>query len=134
VTPLRTLICGAAIAIAFVGAISLSPPMMGVAQLTRPSDRATVSDSTATAIHLLRLSQSLAATRTAKVLAIGSSSTVGVGASSPSQTYVARLETDLEDALKGTDFEVIGHGLSGEVAQGAADRMSARSKKSNRTS
>jgi lysophospholipase L1-like esterase len=61
--------------------------------------------------------------RTAKVLAIGSSSTVGVGASSPSRTYVARLETDLEDALKGTDFEVIGHGLSGEVAQGAADRM-----------
>jgi lysophospholipase L1-like esterase len=97
--------------------------MMAVAQLARPSDRATVSDSTTTAIRLLRLSQSLAATRTAKLLAIGSSSTVGVGASSPSQTYVARLETDLEDALKGTDFEVIGHGLSGEVAQGAADRM-----------
>ena len=74
-------------------------------------------------VQLQRLSQSLRAARTAKVLVIGSSSTVGVGASSPSRTYVARLETDLETSLKGTDFEVIAHGMSGEVAQGAADRM-----------
>jgi lysophospholipase L1-like esterase len=112
-------------AIAFVGAISLSPRMMAVAQLARPGDSPTVPDSSTNTIRLqlLRLSQSLAATHTAKVLAIGSSSTVGVGASSPSRTYVARLETDLERALTGTDFQVIGHGLSGEVAQGAADRM-----------
>jgi len=58
-----------------------------------------------------------------KVLAIGSSSTVGVGASSPTATYVARLERSLEGAVKGMDFDVIGRGLSGEVAQGAADRM-----------
>jgi len=58
-----------------------------------------------------------------KVLAIGSSSTVGVGASSPMATYVARLETSLEGALKGTDFDVVNAGKSGEVAQGAADRM-----------
>jgi len=58
-----------------------------------------------------------------KVLAIGSSSTVGVGASSPTATYVARLETSLEGAVKGLDFNVIGRGMSGEVAQGAADRM-----------
>ena len=58
-----------------------------------------------------------------KVLAIGSSSTVGVGASSPSATYVARLEPILEGTLKGTDFDVVGRGMSGEVAQGAADRM-----------
>ena len=74
-------------------------------------------------VQLQRLSQSLRAARTAKVLVIGSSSTVGVGASSPSRTYVARLETDLETFLKGTDFEVIAHGMSGEIAQGAADRM-----------
>src|SRR5262249_8535218 len=43
--------------------------------------------------------------------------------SSPSQTYTARLEVDLESALTGTDFDVVSHGLSGEVAQGAADRM-----------
>jgi lysophospholipase L1-like esterase len=61
--------------------------------------------------------------RQVRVLAIGSSSTVGVGASSPTAAYVARLEPSLEGALKGLDLEVIGRGKSGEVAQGAADRM-----------
>ena len=73
--------------------------------------------------HLLRLSQALQARHAAKVLVVGSSSTVGVGASSPSKTYVARLEPDLERAVTGADFEVVGRGVSGEVAQGAADRM-----------
>ena len=58
-----------------------------------------------------------------KVLAIGSSSTVGLGASSPTATYVARLEPTLEGALRGIDFDVVGRGMSGEEAQGAADRM-----------
>src|SRR5215510_6420095 len=74
-------------------------------------------------LQLPRLGRALRETGTAKVLAIGSSSTAGVGASSPSFTYTARLEADLESALKGTDFDVVSHGLSGEVAQGAADRM-----------
>jgi acyl-CoA thioesterase I len=71
----------------------------------------------------MRLGQSLRARHAAKVLVVGSSSTVGVGASSPSKTYVARLEPDLEQAVTGADFEVVGRGVSGEVAQGAADRM-----------
>src|SRR5262245_11769693 len=74
-------------------------------------------------LMLPRLGHALRTMHNARILAIGSSSTAGVGASSPSKTYVARLETALETALTGTEFEVIGHGLSGEVAQGAADRM-----------
>lgn len=72
---------------------------------------------------LRALSRAVHADRTVKVLAIGSSSTVGVGASSPSATYTAKLETTLEGTFKGLDFEVIGRGMSGEEAQGAADRM-----------
>jgi lysophospholipase L1-like esterase len=72
---------------------------------------------------LRALSRAVRAKRNFKVLAIGSSSTVGVGASSPSATYIARLETTLEGSLQGMDFDVVGRGLSGEVAQGAADRM-----------
>jgi acyl-CoA thioesterase I len=72
---------------------------------------------------LRALSRAVREKRNVKVLAIGSSSTVGVGASSPSASYVARLETTLEGAVRGMDFDVIGRGLSGEVAQGAADRM-----------
>jgi lysophospholipase L1-like esterase len=72
---------------------------------------------------LRALSRAVHASRTVKVLAIGSSSTVGVGASSPSATYTARLETTLEGAVRGMDFDVVSRGMSGEVAQGAADRM-----------
>src|SRR5262245_56927911 len=69
------------------------------------------------------LQRAVRANRAVKVLAIGSSSTAGMGASSQAATFVARLETSLEGTLKGLDFEVIGRGLGGEEAQGAADRM-----------
>ena len=69
------------------------------------------------------LRRAVRASRKVKVLAIGSSSTAGVGASSQAATYVAKLETSLEGTLKGLDFEVTGRGQSGEEAQGAADRM-----------
>jgi acyl-CoA thioesterase-1 len=69
------------------------------------------------------LSKAVRANRPVKVLAIGSSSTVGVGASSPDASYVAKLESSLGGLFKGLDVRVMGRGMSGEVAQGAADRM-----------
>jgi acyl-CoA thioesterase-1 len=72
---------------------------------------------------LRALSRAVRAKRQVRVLAIGSSSTAGVGASSPAATYIAKLETSLEGSLRGMDFDVVGRGMSGEVAQGAADRM-----------
>ena len=72
---------------------------------------------------LKALSRAVRANKNVKVLAIGSSSTVGVGASSPAASYVANLETNLEGSLKGMNFDVVGRGMSGEVAEGAADRM-----------
>src|SRR5262249_55568271 len=72
---------------------------------------------------LRALNRAVHAKRQVRVLAIGSSSTAGVGASSPSATYIAKLETTLEGSLQGMDFDVVGRGVSGEVAQGAADRM-----------
>jgi acyl-CoA thioesterase I len=61
--------------------------------------------------------------REPRVLAMGSSSTVGVGASAPSLTYVARLETNLERTFAGSDFTMFGRGMSGEVAEGQSARM-----------
>lgn len=72
---------------------------------------------------LKALGRAVRANKNVKVLAIGSSSTVGVGASSPAATYVANLETTLEGSLKGMNFDVVGRGMSGEVAEGAADRL-----------
>ncbi len=61
--------------------------------------------------------------RSPRVLAIGSSSTVGIGASRPTNTYVAKLEGDLEQAFNGVDFDVFGSGIGGEVAEGQSARM-----------
>lgn len=69
------------------------------------------------------LRRALKEKREPRVLAIGSSSTVGVGASGPSFTYIAQLEANLERTFKGLDFDVIGQGMSGEVAEGASARM-----------
>jgi lysophospholipase L1-like esterase len=72
---------------------------------------------------LRALSKAVRASRSAKVLAIGSSSTAGVGASSVATTYVAQLETTLEGAVKGLDIKMTARGQGGEEAEGAADRM-----------
>ena len=53
---------------------------------------------------LRALSRAVRAKRQVRVLAIGSSSTAGVGASSPSATYIAKLETSLEGSLQGMSF------------------------------
>lgn len=58
-----------------------------------------------------------------KVLAIGSSSTVGIGASSPLASYPVRLEGELEKLFPGIEVDVVNRGVSGEVAAAAAVRM-----------
>jgi acyl-CoA thioesterase I len=72
---------------------------------------------------LRTMRRAVRANNSVKVLAIGSSSTVGVGATRPAATYVARLENDLEGVFKGLDFDVVGKGMSGEDAEGQSARM-----------
>jgi acyl-CoA thioesterase I len=50
------------------------------------------------------------------ILAIGSSSTEGVGASQPAATYPSRLESELRQRLPGVDIRVINRGKRGEDA------------------
>ena len=68
--------------------------------LTKPASMAAPVFPSPKPVLLQRVSEALRATHAAKILAVGSSSTAGVGASSPSRTYVAWLETDLETALR----------------------------------
>ncbi len=50
------------------------------------------------------------------ILAMGSSSTEGVGASSPAATYPSRLEAELRKRFPNVDIRVINRGRSGEDA------------------
>lgn len=61
-----------------------------------------------------------------RVLAIGSSSTAGIGASSPKKNYPTQLETILERVFKGLDVVTINRGVSGEVAAATAERLKAQ--------
>jgi acyl-CoA thioesterase I len=56
------------------------------------------------------------------ILAIGSSSTEGIGASSPANTYPARLEAELEKRT-GVDFDVKNAGVGGELAVSTLRRL-----------
>ena len=70
------------------------------------------------------LRKALKAKRTnIKVLAIGSSSTVGIGASSPAAAYPVRLAANLESFLTGYDVQITNRGVSGETGQPAAERI-----------
>ncbi len=58
-----------------------------------------------------------------RILAIGSSSTWGVGASSSRRNYPSQLENMLEKVLKGVPIDMINRGVSGEIAETTADRL-----------
>lgn len=74
-------------------------------------------------VPLYSVRRALREQRPVKVLAIGSSSTVGVGASSPAAAYPARLEVTLEGFLPGVDIRVMNRGVSGETGRGAVERL-----------
>jgi lysophospholipase L1-like esterase len=60
-----------------------------------------------------------------KIVAIGSSSTEGIGASDPSRTYPALLEAALTRALPGVRVRVFNRGVSGEDAAQNLARLDA---------
>jgi len=51
-----------------------------------------------------------------KIVAVGSSSTAGTGASSPDRTYPSRLERELRQRFPKLDIDVLNHGKGGEDA------------------
>ena len=63
--------------------------------------------------------------RPVRVVALGSSSTVGNGAMSPRASYPVRLENDLEGTIEGLKVEMFARGQSGEVAEDAVERIKA---------
>jgi len=58
-----------------------------------------------------------------RILAIGSSSTWGVGATSNRKNYPSQLEGMLERVLKGVPIEMVNRGVSGETASVTASRL-----------
>jgi acyl-CoA thioesterase I len=73
--------------------------------------------------QLPRTSAALTQKHNLRIVAVGSSSTEGTGASNPSKTYPAQLDTILEQRLPGAAVEVINKGVGGETAAGTLARL-----------
>lgn len=65
----------------------------------------------------------LASGKAQTIVAFGSSSTFGTGASSPAATYPARLETELNHAFPATPVAIVNRGVVGDTAAMMLDRM-----------
>jgi lysophospholipase L1-like esterase len=63
---------------------------------------------------LVRVSRRLESERSIKIVAIGSSSTAGAGASSPEAAYPSRLEAELTQHFLWQDITVLNRGTNGE--------------------
>ena len=66
---------------------------------------------------LVRMANRLARRQPVTIVAIGSSSTAGVGASAVETTYPSRLEAELKARIPGATIRVINHGVSGDQAR-----------------
>ena len=72
---------------------------------------------------LPRMARRIAAGRPARIVAIGSSSTAGAGASSPEASYPSRLEAELNRHFPGEEFSVLNRGVNGEEARDMLARL-----------
>jgi acyl-CoA thioesterase I len=72
---------------------------------------------------LPRLSARLAENKQIKILALGSSSTAGVGASRMELNYPNSLKRELHALLPNASIEVLNHGISGEDARQMLPRL-----------
>lgn len=80
-----------------------------------PDARCAVPDALiADATPLPRLTAALARGGPVRIVAIGSSSTYGAGASGPAHAYPARLEAALQSRLPGVPITVLNRGVNGE--------------------
>jgi acyl-CoA thioesterase-1 len=65
---------------------------------------------------LTRMRRLIAAGRPVTIMALGSSSTAGAGASTPAASYPARLEAELRSRFPSADITVLNRGINGEEA------------------
>jgi lysophospholipase L1-like esterase len=79
---------------------------------------------------LSRLDQELARTtkrltegKSLRIVALGSSSTAGAGASSPARSYPSRLEAELRERFPDMDIVVLNRGIGGEDAKEEVARL-----------
>ena len=109
----------AILAAAVTAALGSSGPALADPSTTTSSASGTPSCATPPVLSAIdatldRTASRIEARRRLTIVAMGSSSTQGVGASSPAMSYPSRLGQELADRFPGVDIRVINHGVSGQ--------------------
>jgi acyl-CoA thioesterase-1 len=120
------LVAAAALAATIGLGVALSQTLPAAATTPAPLKGATAADSHAACrfdtvqdrleYPLTRVARHFESDRAIKIVAIGSSSTAGAGASSPDASYPSRLEADLTKHFHWQDTTVLNRGVNGEEA------------------
>jgi acyl-CoA thioesterase I len=118
---LSTLLALTALAVAVPYGAAVAEPAAGV----RTFNCAAPSDIARLAYPLVRTAKRLAAGDPLKIIAIGSSSTAGAGASSPAASYPSRLQIELAQMFPRIPVTVINRGVNGEEAREMLARFDA---------
>ncbi len=98
-----------------VAAMGTSPGRAGTCRV--PDDLARFAN------PLAALRKAVATQRQISIVALGSSSTAGSGASSPNASYPARLDAELDWRFPGKDFTVHNFGVGGQLATEMLERI-----------
>ena len=101
----------AALAIAFAAS---SPAFAGETASPLPSNCAGAATLSSIGAALDRTSWRIQSGQPLTIVAIGSSSTLGIGASTPALSYPSRLEQELRGRFPGLDIRVVNHGVGGQ--------------------
>ena len=99
----------------FVFALFPSSPALADAAASVASTNCAVSTMlSAIVAPLNRTASRIQAGQPLTIIAMGSSSTLGVGASAPAMSYPSRLEHDLKQRFPDIEIKVINHGIGGQ--------------------
>jgi lysophospholipase L1-like esterase len=93
------------------------PASAGIDRCSAPEDL------TALIEPMPHVAKRLAEGKTLTIVALGSSSTYGTGATGPASSYPSRLAALLQARYPGADIRVLNRGVGGEVAAGTAQRI-----------
>jgi len=94
----------------------LAMGLMPVAASADPADCGAPPSLSAITAPLERSAERIAAKQPLLIVAVGSSSTAGTGASGPDKTYPSQLQADLRRRFPGADVTVLNRGKGGEDA------------------
>jgi acyl-CoA thioesterase-1 len=107
-----------------VAAFAVAAPLASAGAETAAAPTCTAPPELARLVHpLKRFAHRVAAGLPVKIVAIGSSSTAGAGASAPSMAYPSRLGVELGALLPRIEVTVVNRGINGEESKDMLERF-----------